>query len=107
MITINSKSELEQAIKQGQTEFIIADKKTRAATLLANKIRHFKASDLVPSLFKKKTPYWGAIAEVTSVAITLIVCVTAISIVAILKNYNVDLNIDPQTGKTTAKFQNS
>ncbi len=106
MTTVNSKSELEQALKQGQTEFIIADKTTLAATMLANKVRNFKVSDLIPESLIKNSAC-GAVVEVTGVVITLILCITAISIVAILKNYNVELVIDPRTGKTTAKFKNS
>lgn len=103
MVSVNTKSELENVLKQRVTNFMIEDKKLCASTVLASKIHDYKLTDLAPtSLVDNKICSEVGIA--TEVAITLIICLSAIAIVAIIKNYDVELEIDPKTGRTKAKF---
>lgn len=103
MVSVNTKTELESVLKQRITNFVIEDRKLCASSIIANEIRTSNLADLTPtSLVNNKL--CTEVGVTTEVAITLIICLTAITIVAIIKNYDVELEIDPQTGNTKAKF---
>lgn len=103
MVSVNTKSELKNVLRQRITNFVIEDKKLRASTVLASKIHDYKLTDLVPASLVNNA-ICSAVGVTTGVAITLIICISAIFIVAILKDYDVELEVDPKTGKTKAIF---
>lgn len=93
MITVKSKEELENAIKAGHKEIYVSGKDLQAACYLASKYQNLKsaiASITKTIMTKVGTPV--VISEGTIIIISLFICVTAVSIVAILKKCKVKIN---------------
>lgn len=93
MITVNNKKELENAIKTGHKEIYISDKKLQAACYLASKYQNTKsAMASISATIMSKIGTAAAIEGGAIVAITISICITAIAIIAIIKEYNVKID---------------
>lgn len=102
MITVKSKEELENAIKAGHKEIYVSGKDLQAACYLASKYQNLKSAiTSITKTIMTKVGTPAVISEGTIIIISLFICVTAVSIVAII--YKCDVEIDYKDGKVTVK----
>ena len=108
MKKITSKEELEAALKAGETELIVEDKKLLNAIILASKYKSSK--EIFREWWIRKILRFGsysvAITPTVVIVVTITIAITAIAIVAMLKNYHfeVAIDFDPITGIPTGKI---
>ena len=102
MITVKSKEELENAIKAGHKEIYVSGKDLQAACYLACKYQNLRsAMSSIAATIMSKVGKTAVISESTAIIITLFICITAVSIVAII--YKCDVEIDYKNGKLFVK----
>lgn len=102
MITVKSKEELEKAIKAGHKEILVSGKKLQAACYLASKFQSLSSEkEIFTKNIMSNVGTAAAVSEATVIFITITICITAISIIAIIKGCNV--KIDYLNGKITVK----
>ena len=91
MTIVNSKSDIKEALKRGETEFYTSNKTLLYASVLVAKCKSF-------SVLKSFIPGMNfVISEGTIIVITLAVLATAIALFAIYSGYDVD--VDYKRGK--------
>ena len=109
MKKITSKEELEAALKAGETELIVEDKKLLNAIILASKYKSSK--EIFREWWIRKILRFGscsvAITPTVVIVVTITFAITAIAIVAMLKNYQMDVEIeyDSKTEIPTGKIR--
>lgn len=111
MKKITSKEELEAALKAGETELIVEDKKLLNAIILASKYKSSK--EIFREWWIRKILRFGscsvgvAITPTVVIVVTITFAITAIAIVAMLKNYQMDVEIeyDSKTEIPTGKIK--
>lgn len=92
MTTVNSKSEIKEAIKRGETEFYTSNKTLLYASKL---IEECKSFSLLSQL--KPQPCYLLASSGTVITITVAILTTTISLYAIYKGY--DVEVDLRTGR--------
>ena len=108
MKKITSKEELEAALKAGETELIVEDKKLLNAIILASKYKSSK--EIFHEWWIRKILRFGnysvAITPTVVIVVTITIAITAIAIVAMFKNYQMDVEIeyDSKTEMPTGKI---
>ena len=108
MKKITSKEELEAALKAGETELIVEDKKLLNAIILASKYKSSK--EIFREWWIRKILRFGsysvAITPTVVIVVTITIAITAIAIVAMFKNYQMDVEIeyDSKTEMSTGKI---
>ncbi len=108
MKKITSKEELEAALKAGETELIVEDKKLLNAIILASKYKSSK--EIFREWWIRKILRFGsysvAITPTVVIVVTITIAITAIAIVAMFKNYQMDVEIeyDSKTEMPTGKI---
>ena len=109
MNTITSKKELEAALKSGETELLVEDKKLLNAIILASKYKSSK--EILHEWWIRKILKYGGTAQAiitptVVIVVTITIAITAIAIVALFKNYRMDVVIeyDSKTGMPTGKI---
>ncbi len=95
MRTISTKKELVQAINDGERHVYVADKKLYDTCKVVSHIQSHES--LLSKLLKSRCEYL-VIEGGNVVAITVVVCVTALSILAICKNKNVKIKVKDKAG---------
>lgn len=109
MKKITSKKELEAALKAGETELIVEDKKLLNAIILASKYKSSK--EIFREWWIRKILRFGscsvAITPTVVIVVTITFAITVIAIVAMLKNYLMDVEIeyDSKTEIPTGKIK--
>jgi hypothetical protein len=74
------------------------------AIYLANKIRHLNPASLVADYIMSNIACFAVDPKVI-LYITVVVCITAITIVSLLKEYSVDIDIDLNTRIVKIKYR--
>lgn len=103
MTIVNSKKEFEQALKSQETEILVTNKKFLIELYVASKIQDFSPNLSVKSL--EHNVCAAVSPEIIKMGIiTAAVCVTALTIVAMIKGYNVEIEVDFKRRKGNIKY---
>ena len=109
MKKVITKKELEAAIKAGETDLLVDNKKLLYAILLASKYKSSKKifHEWLSQKMIKSGTMNVAITPTVVIVITITAAITAIAIVAMFKKYHLDgeLTYDPETGLPTGKLK--
>ena len=98
MTIVNSKKEFEQALKSKETEILVTNKKFLIELYVASKIKDFSPNLPVESL--EHNVCAAVSPEILKLGIiTVAVCVSALTIVAMIKGYNVEIEVDFKSRK--------
>jgi hypothetical protein len=107
MTVVNSKEELEQALESKETRIIVKDKKFLTVLYIVSKIQHFSSSDFLSPNLQDNVCAAVAIppAVLKPIIITVAVCVLCATIVALLKDYNVKIKVNPRSGEVEIEYK--
>lgn len=94
MTTVNSKSDIKEALKRGETEFYTTNKTLLSAAALVAKFQSLSLPMFTDKLKSIEGVQNFAISELTIITVTMMVCITAIALYGLFKEYDVDVDYD-------------